>query len=56
MAIMGNFKFVAFVLLAVSLLACAGCESPQEEDGVSSIPFNRPATWEEGRGMGGALF
>ena len=51
-----NLKLAALLLLAVSLLACAGCESPQESDGVSGIPFNRPATWEQGRGMGGALF
>jgi hypothetical protein len=40
----------ALLLLALSLLGFSGCVDPKQD---SSIPWNRPATWE-GRipGMG----
>ncbi len=38
--------FLAFsILLAFTL---SGCQSPQEKKGVSKIPQNRPAKWEQG--------
>jgi hypothetical protein len=52
-----NIKLAVNILLLLSLLfALSGCMSPQERNGVSPLPQNRPASWESGRSMGGGLF
>ena len=49
-------KLITVTLLLLSLLfALSGCMSPQERNGVSLLPQNRPASWESGRSMGGGL-
>lgn len=49
--------FLLFFAAAMAVGAFAGCATTQKEesDSVSTIPWNRPATWE-GRGpLGGMM-
>ena len=45
--------FLLFICVSATLLA-AGCASTDESDSVSSIPWNRPQSWEGKGPMGGA--
>lgn len=45
-----NIIHTFLIIFILSLLA--GCKSPQEESGVSAIPFNQPAEWENPENMG----
>lgn len=38
--------FCAMGIATLGLLTLAGCQSQAERRGVSSIPVNRPASWE----------
>jgi hypothetical protein len=43
-----KIKILAYTFLFVILCGFLyGCQSEQEKRGVSPIPFNRPASWEE---------
>jgi hypothetical protein len=43
-----------FVLLAALLAASTGCMTPQEGD-VSSVPWNKPQSWEGTGALGGVM-
>ncbi len=45
-------QFLAGVLLALAALLASGCATPQEGD-VSTIPWNRPQSWEGTGALGG---
>jgi hypothetical protein len=43
-------------LLLLLAFALSGCQSPQERKGVSKLPQNRPAKWEQGNNGPGINF
>jgi hypothetical protein len=47
-------RCLLLALLTVLAVAASGCMTPQEGD-VSSIPWNRPQSWEGQGALGGAL-
>ncbi|MCF7791538.1 MAG: hypothetical protein K9M56_06030 [Victivallales bacterium] len=49
-------KIITAVVLFCLILLFSGCMSPQERNGVSLLPHNRPSGWESDRTMGGAMF
>ena len=52
-----NKKILISVLLLIVLaLILSSCTSPQERNGVSLLPHNRPASWEAQRSTGMQLF
>jgi hypothetical protein len=47
---------LAFAVIISCLSACEGDKSqPQDPNKVSTIPWNRPETWEGSGGMGGMM-
>jgi hypothetical protein len=49
-----NIKLITGILLLLSFLfALNGCMSPQERNGVSLLPQNRPASWESTNSLSG---
>ncbi|MEI6055699.1 MAG: hypothetical protein WCR55_06535 [Lentisphaerota bacterium] len=44
-------KFI-FVLSMAVVAICSGCQNPQEDDGVSPLPQNRPSAAELKMGSG----
>lgn len=45
-------KIIHTFIIIFILALLAGCQTPQEESGVSAIPFNQPAEWENSENMG----
>jgi len=45
-------KKMLFVLSILAIILCSGCQNPQEEDGVSPFPQNRPTAKEIKMGSG----
>ena len=45
-------RVVLMILLAGGALAC-GCATPNDSNKVSTIPWNRPQSWEGSTGFGG---
>jgi ABC-type uncharacterized transport system auxiliary subunit len=46
-------KRVSILCLATIVAMLAGCATTNEHNDVSSIPWNRPATWEGQGALGG---
>lgn len=49
-----RLRLVLGALLAILAVAGSGCMTPKEGD-ASSIPWNRPQSWEGQGALGGAL-
>ena len=47
-------RSLLWLAVLAALLAGTGCMTPQEGD-VSSIPWNKPQSWEGAGALGGAL-
>jgi len=45
-------KKVLFLLSILAIAICSSCQNPQEEDGVSPLPQNRPTAKELKMGSG----
>lgn len=45
-------KKIIFVLSLAIVALCSGCQNPQEEDGISPLPQNRPSAAEMKMGGG----
>ena len=47
---------ISIFLLIVLALILSSCTSPQERNGVSLLPHNKPSSWEAQRSTGMQLF
>lgn len=52
---MGRILALAALLLAGGLVGCASSESEEDPNRVSTIPWNRPETWESQGPLGSML-
>jgi hypothetical protein len=46
---------IILIAIAMGLASCATTNDPSSEDSVSSIPWNRPQSWEGQGPLGGML-
>ncbi len=45
-------KKIIFALSVTIIAICSGCQNPQEDDGISPLPQNRPSSAELRMGSG----